>query len=76
MALANSCSDASTVVQERVAGALWGLAASQANRFSRASFPTKILYKTLNDKFLQLLFSSFGILLSALQLEMKVVFHL
>lgn len=32
--LAQSCSNASTGLQERAAGALWGLSVSEANRFS------------------------------------------
>jgi len=32
VALAQSCSNASTGLQERAAGALWGLSVSEANR--------------------------------------------
>lgn len=33
MALAQSCSNASQGLQERAAGALWGLSVSEANRY-------------------------------------------
>lgn len=38
VALAQSCSNASPGLQERAAGALWGLSVSEANRYCACSF--------------------------------------
>ncbi|THG06048.1 hypothetical protein TEA_019415 [Camellia sinensis var. sinensis] len=41
VALANSCSNASPGLQERAAGALWGLSVSEANRWMRSNHDNK-----------------------------------